>query len=137
MGRITVLLISILMGGVILLVSSCATVPTGPLAAGEVRLLSINVPRNEPIGRYISYAVDIIFEAKGEPQIKRACFYWSGDGPQCFEVTNVNFESRRDFELYLPGLASGSYRLECYAEYIRDGETRRTNVVSTQISVSR
>ena len=55
----------------------------------------------------------------------------------CFEVTNVSFESWRDFELYLSGLESGSYRLECYAEYIRDGETRRTNVVGTQISVSR
>ena len=130
------ILIVFLMGGVVLsVVSSCATVPTGPLAPGEVRLLSINVRGNEPIGRYISYAVDIVFEAKGEPQIKRACFYWSGDGPRCFEVTNVSFESWRDFELYLPGLASGSYRLECYAEYIRDGETRRTNVVGTQISV--
>jgi hypothetical protein len=132
------ILIAVLMGGVVLsVVSSCATVPTGPLAPGEVRLLSIDVRRNEPITRNISYLVDIIFEAKGEPQIKRACFYWSGDGPHCFEVTNVSFGLQRAFQLYLPGLGSGLYRLECYAQYIRDGETRKTNVVSTQIAVGR
>jgi hypothetical protein len=132
------ILIAVLMGGVVLsVVSSCATVPTGPLAPGEVRLLSIDVRRDEPISRYVSYAVNIIFEAKGEPQIKRACFYWSGDGPHCFEVTNVSLGLRGAFQLYLPGLEYGSYRLECYAEYIREGETRKTNVVGTQIAVGR
>jgi hypothetical protein len=36
--------------------------------------------------------------------------------------------------VYLPGLSAGSHRVECYAEYIRDGETRKTNVVFTQIN---
>jgi hypothetical protein len=36
--------------------------------------------------------------------------------------------------VYLPGLNIGSHRVECYAEYIRDGETRKTNVIFTQIT---
>jgi len=43
-------LIAILVGGVVILsISSCATVPTEPLASGELRLLSIRVPMNEDI----------------------------------------------------------------------------------------
>ena len=34
---------------VLLLVCSCATVPTAPLASGELRLLSINVPGNSAV----------------------------------------------------------------------------------------
>ena len=41
--------------------------------------------------------------------------------------------TKRAFQVYLPGISVGSHRVECYAEYIRDGETRKTNVVFTQI----
>ena len=34
---------------VLLLVSSCATVPTEPLASGELRLLDMHVPKKEDI----------------------------------------------------------------------------------------
>jgi hypothetical protein len=34
---------------VLLLVCSCATVPTAPLASGELRLLSMHVPMKEDI----------------------------------------------------------------------------------------
>jgi hypothetical protein len=132
------ILIIILLGGIVILgVSSCATVPREPLASGDVRLLDIGVP-GAGIEEYTSFAVNIFFEAVGNPQIKRICFFESGEAPYCFDVSSVSdftLGSKRAFQVYLPGLSIGSHRVECYAEYIRDGETRKTNVVFTQISV--
>ena len=129
---------AVLIAGVVLsVVSSCATVPREPLASGEVRLLNIRVP-GAGIQEYTSFAVNIFFEAVGNPQIKRICFSESGEAPYCFDVSSVSdftLGSKRAFRVYLPGLSIGSHRVECYAEYIRDGETRKTNVVFTQISV--
>ncbi len=130
------MLISVLIGGVVLLNSSCATVPTGPLASGEMRLLSIEVQGGEGLMIGMSYRVNIIFEAEGRPEIKRACFKWSGDGPYCYGVKDVNYGSPGYFTLWIrPINYSGSYALECYAQYARDGGTRMTNVVGTPVSV--
>ena len=130
------ILIAVLLSGVVLLIaSSCATVPKEPLASGEVRLLTIDV-LGSGIEANSSFAVNIFFEAAGEPEIKRACFYESGEGPYCFDVSDLSYVTlgtKRAFQVYLPGINAGSHRVECYAEYIRDGETRKTNVVSTQI----
>ena len=132
------ILIIILLGGIVILgVSSCATVPKEPLASGEVRLLSIGVP-GAGIEEYTSFVVNIFFDAVGNPQIKRICFSKSGEAPYCFDVSSVSYFTlgpKRAFQMYLPGLSIGSHRVECYAEYIRDGETRKTNVLFTQISV--
>jgi len=130
-------LLTVLLGGVVLLIaSSCATVPREPLASGEVRLLSMDV-LGSGIEANASFAVNIFFEAAGKPEIKRACFYESGEGPYCFDVSNGSYltlGTKRAFQVYLPGVNVGSHRVECYAEYIRDGEARKTNVVFTQIS---
>jgi hypothetical protein len=132
------MLLGVLIGvAVLLMVSSCATAPTKPLASGELRLLRIDVQRGQPINQGISYTMDIVFEANGNPEINKACFYWSGDGPRCFNVTDVNFGPPGTFEVRLLGLNLGSYWVECYVEYIRGGETRKTNVVGTSISVGR
>ena len=129
-------LIAVLMGVAgLLVISSCATVPKEPLASGEVRLLSIGV-LGAGIEANSSFAVNIFFEAVGNPQIKRACFSESGEEPYCFDVSDVSYftlGTKRAFRVYLPGLNVGSHRVECYAEYIRDGGTRKTNVVFTQI----
>jgi hypothetical protein len=132
------ILISVLLGGVVLLLSSCATVPTEPLAPGEVRLLSIEVPGGEGLMEGISYGVNVFFESEDKPDIKRACFKWSGDGPYCYGVKDVNYGSPGYFTVWLRAINSpGLHRLECYAQYTRDGGTRLTNVVSTQVSVVR
>jgi hypothetical protein len=127
------ILLTVLLGGVVLLIaSSCATVPREPLASGEVRLLSIDV-LGSGIEANASFAVNIFFEAAGKPEIKRACFYESGEEPSCFDVSYLTLGTKRAFQVYLPGVSVGSHRVECYAEYIRDGETRKTNVVFIQI----
>jgi len=126
-------LIVVLMGvGILLLVFSCATVPTQPLAPGEVRLLSMDV-LGGGVQANSSFAVNIFFEAAGNPQIKRACFSESQEGPYCSDVSYLTLGTKRGFQVYLPGLSVGSHRVECYAEYIRDGETRKTNVIAAQI----
>ena len=131
------ILVAILIGGIVLLVvSSCATVPKEPLASGEVRLLSIGV-LGAGIEANSPFAVNIFFEAVGNPQIKRACFSEEREEPYCFDISDVSYvtlATKRAFQVYLPGLSVGSHRVECYAEYIRDGETRKTNVVFTQIT---
>jgi len=124
-------------GAVLSVVSSCATVPMKPLASGEVRLLNVGVP-GAGIEEYTSFAVNIFFEAVGNPYIKRICFFESRGEPYCFDVSDVPYFSlgrKTAFQVYLPGFRIGSHKVECYGEYIRDGETRKTNVIFTQISV--
>jgi hypothetical protein len=135
MRRITALLISILMGGVILLVSSCATVPIGPLAPGEIRLLRIDVPHEKSIKGNFPFVVNINFEVDGKPEIRTACFYWSGDGPYCFKVMDVNYGSPKTIKVEPRAKRSGSYVLETYVLYIRDGKTQPTKVISSYINI--
>jgi len=136
MRQITALLISILMGGVLLLVSSCATVPTGPLAPGEIRLLRIDVPHEESIKGNFPFVVNINFEADGKPEIRTACFYWSGDGPYCFKVIDVNYGSPGTIKVEPRAKSFGSYVLETYVLYIRDGKTQPTKVISSPININ-
>jgi len=105
---------------ILLLIFSCVTVPDQPVALGEVRLLSIDA-LGAGVEPNASFAVNIFFEAAGNPEIKRACFYDSGKGPHCFDVSDesyVTLGTKRAFQVYLPGLSVGSHRVECYAEYI-------------------
>ena len=75
-------LISILTSAAILLaISSCSTVPKGPLEPGEMRLLGLDVPDNSVLKLGIDYFVTIKYEADDKPEIRRICFTWSGDGP--------------------------------------------------------
>ena len=134
------ILLTILLSGIVLLgVSSCATVSKTPLATGELRLLSMDVV-GAGVEAGSSFAVNVFFEASGSPRIKRACIYESGEEPSCFEPSDISYAilgTKRDFRVYLPGIGLGSHRVECYVEYVRDGETRKTNVVFTQITAGR
>jgi len=86
-----ILLMAVLTGGVIFsLVSSCATVPTEPLTPGELRLLRLDVPGSQNIMNHTEYQVKIDFDADGKPEIKRICFYYSGNGPYCILKWNVS-----------------------------------------------
>ncbi len=133
------ILLTILLSGIVLLgVSSCATVSKAPLAPGEVRLLTMDA-LGAGVDADIPFRVNVFFEASGNPKIKRACFYESGEESLCFDGSNISYlilGKERAFQVYLPGLKLGSHRVECYVEYIQNGETRKTNVVFTQITTS-
>ena len=119
---------------VVLTIFSCATVPKEPLGAGELRLLGIEVPQMGTLSANVEYFVTINFEANGNPEINRACFYFSGDGRNCADVQRKDtmYGPHANFRVPIH-VPLGSYRLECYAEYIRNGETQRTNTVSSYV----
>jgi hypothetical protein len=126
-------LTSILTSAAILLtISSCATVPEGPLEEGEMRLLSLEVPDKGNLQLSIQYQLTIKFKADGHPQVRRVCFTWSGDGPHCTRPRNVEYGSDANLQVlfYTP---EDRHLLECYVEYVRDGKVRRTNTVSSFI----
>jgi hypothetical protein len=125
----------LMVGAVLLGISSCATVPTKPLAPGELRLLSMLLPEKENIRVNLPFVVNISFEADGKPEIRTACFYFSGDGPYCFKVTDVNYGSPGTIKVQIHTKNAGSRLLECYVLYIRDGKIQPTNVVSTYFRV--
>ena len=124
----------ILMSAAILFaISSCATVSKGPLEPGELRLLSMDVPENGNLKINLEYRVSVKFKADGNPEIRRACFFWSGDGPYCVRVKDVKYGSDAYVEVPIYG-REGQHRLECYVEYVRDSKTRRTNTVNSFVS---
>ena len=128
--------IAILIGGiVILLISSCATVSREPIASGELRLLSTHVPMKEDIKVNFPFVVNINFEADGKPEIRTACFSFSGDGPYCVKVTDVNYGSPGTIKVQVRAKNSGSYALESYVYYIKDGKVQPTNLVNCNIRV--
>ena len=128
------ILIAALAGGFfLLLASSCATVPTGLLASGELRLLSMYVPMREDIKINFPFVVNINFDTDDKPKIRPACFPFSGDGPYCYKVMDVNYGSPGTIKVQVRAKNSGSHALESYVFYIRDGKTQPTNLVSSHI----
>ena len=117
-----------------LLISSCASVPTEPLASGELRLLSMHVPQRENIKINFPFVVNINFEADGKPEIIRAVCFCSGNGPYFYKVEHVEYGSHANFSVYLSACHTGSQKLECYTDYVRDGKRRRSNSVFSFIS---
>ncbi len=118
----------VLLGVVVLLaISSCAT--TAPLGEGEMRLLRIDVPENGNLVLGHDYRFNIIFEADGSPDIVRTVCI-CGDSPrQSYKISDIRYGARGTFSIYVFPYTDGSHRLECYAEYLKDGKRQRTNSV--------
>jgi hypothetical protein len=131
----SILMVALIAVGVLLMVPSCATVSTKPLGPGEVKLLGINIPEVGDLAANLQYPANISFEADGRPEITRACFSWSGDGPYCFKVKDVNYGSGTIKVDFRSNLRPGVYTLESYVLYIRDGRTMKTNSASTRVTV--
>ena len=130
------ILTAIWLGAVIILsISSCATVPNEPFAPGEVRLLNLQVAERGEIRLNFQFLVNINFEADGKPEIRTACFSFSGDGPYCYKVTDVNYGSPGTIKVQVRAKNSGSHALESYVYYIKDGKVQPTNVVNCNIRV--
>ncbi len=127
--------IAVLMIGAVLLgISSCATVPKPP-APGELRLLRMLVPEKENIRLHLPFIVNISFEADGEPVIRAACFYFADDGPHCFKVTDVNYGLQGTIKVQIHTQNSGARLLKGYVLYIRDGKIQPTNMVNTYFRI--
>lgn len=122
-----------MMGAVLLGFSSCATVPTKPLAPGELRLLSMAIAGKERIKGNLPFVVNIRFEANGEPEIRSACFNFSGDGPHYFKVSDVSYGSPGTIKVQIRVKNPSVHLFEGYVLYIRDGKIQATNVVSAYL----
>jgi hypothetical protein len=131
----SILTITLLGGFFILLNVSWATVPTEPLASGELRLLSIHVSMKEDIKVNFPFVVNINFKAEGKPEIRTACFSFSGDGPYCSKVVDVNYGSPGTIKVQVRAKNTGLIALESYVYYIRDRKVQPTNIVNCNIRV--
>ncbi len=117
--------------------SSCATIPTGPLSPGEVRLVGMDIPGHERIGRKSHFDVFLRFQADKDPQIESACFSWSGDRPRCFKAKDVLPGREPMIRESLLAYDAGIYVLKAYLLYNRDGKTVKSNEVSAPVTVGR
>jgi hypothetical protein len=124
-GILTPILICV---AILLAISSCTIV-----RKGELRLLDMEIPYRERLRSDVQFWVRVNFEADGSPEIRRACFYWSGDGPYCVNVRDVVYGSFAYFDVPLSA-RYGSSILQCYVEYIRDGEIQRSNAVASYVT---
>jgi len=120
---------------VLLITSSCATVSKEPLGAGELRLLGIDIPQGGNVMANSENWLTINFVAAGNPKISKACFQFLGDSLECVDVGQryVTYGSRANFRVPLL-IPRGQGILACYVEYVRNGETERTNTVSSFIN---
>jgi len=134
---------------VFLVISSFATITEGqefslpfgkdqsfnPYSHG-VRLLSMDVPQSWDLSANVEYWTSIKFEADLKPEIRRACFNFSGGGQSCVDVQakDVKYGSHPYFRVPIH-IPVGTKRIDCYAEYIQDKETNRTNTITYHVIV--
>ena len=115
-----------------LAISSCTMVKKG-----ELRLLNnMEILDSGRLRTNVQFWVRVYFEAGGQPEIRRACFYWTGDGPHCVPVPvkNILYGSVAYFEVPLSA-RFGTNTLQCYVEYLRDEKIERSNTVASSIEV--
>ncbi len=128
---------------ILLVICSCAIITEGPGGAslslgrkepssrGEFRLLSIEVPQSGDLSENVEYWTTVNFDADPKPEIRKACFNFSGGSQSCVDVQakDVIYGLHSFFRVMIH-LPAGTKRIDCYAEYIRDGKTHRTNTVT-------
>jgi len=134
---------AVLMNIAVLLVISCwATITEGlegyfegtlgnqlP-SVSQLKLLSMDIPQTWNLSADIEYLATVNFEADSNLTIQRACFNFSGGSPSCVDVQakDVTYALHRfRVPIHVP---VGTKRIDCYAEYIRNGKTERTNTVT-------
>jgi hypothetical protein len=127
---------------VLLVISSYATVSTGweilprgetPSIGDQLKLLSMDIPQTWDPAADVKYWATIKFDAGYKPEIRRACFNFSGGSQSCVDVeakdvTHGHFR----VPIHVP---VGTKRINCYAEYIRDGKISRTNTVTYYVII--
>jgi hypothetical protein len=136
---------------VLLVISSCANmanITEGPEGKsfslkgkepnqGELKLLSLDILQSGSLSANVEYWSTINFEADHKPEISRACFNFSGDVQSCVDVQakDVTYGVSHPYFRVPIHIPVDSKRIDCYAEYIRDGRTQRTNTVTYYVIV--
>lgn len=109
------------------------TVPIQPaVAADQVILKSLQVKTNLRAG--VPYAVALPISVTGHPRIINACFYWSWEGPYCFNARYNKTKSQ--LELKLRTGNPNTYELKAYVQYdVGGGKVIQSNQKSKTIKV--
>ena len=123
------LVLILMIVALLLTISSCALV-----RKGELRLLDMEIRDSARLRTNAQFWFRVNFEADGQPEIRRACLYWLGDGPYCANVKDVEYGSFDYFDVPLY-VRYGSSVLQCYVEYTRDERIERSNAVAYPINV--
>ncbi|HUL20065.1 MAG TPA: hypothetical protein VLZ10_01330 [Thermodesulfobacteriota bacterium] len=102
----------------------------------ELKLLSMDIPQSWTLSTNIEYWATIKFETDRNPKIQRACFNFSDRSESCVDVQakDVTYSSHPYFRVAIH-IPVGTKKVDCYAEYIQEGKTRRTNTVTYTIIV--
>ncbi len=143
--RLKVVLMNI---AVFLVISSLATVTEGlegyfnrafenaPPSTGGLKLLSMDIPQSLNLSTNIEYSATIRFESISKPKIQRTCFNFSGGSQSCVDVQekDVKHLSHPYFQVPIR-IPAGTKRIDCYAEYLRDEKTQRTNTITYRVII--
>ncbi len=100
----------------------------------ELKLLSMDIPQSWNLSTDTEYWATIKFESDRNPNIRRACFRFSGGSQSCVDVQakDVAYPSGSSFRVLIR-IPAGTKRIDCYAEYIHDGKTQRTNIITYHV----
>lgn len=133
---------------VFLVVSSFATLTGGeegpalfrskePSTGSVVTLARLDVPQAGNLSPDIAYWTTVHFESGGEPDIRKACFRFSGGSQTCVDVPakDVVYGVSHPYFRVSIHIPAGTKRIDCYAEYMRDGKTHRTNTVTYRVII--
>jgi len=128
---------------ILLVISSCASIREGPegptlsiggkepTTADEIKLLSMELPQSGNLSPNLEYWATINFAANKKTTINKACFTFSGGVQTCVDVQekDVTYGMQTYFRVPIR-VPTGSKKIDCYVEYVRDGATKRTNTVT-------
>ena len=127
---------------VFLVISSWATVSSGwelPIGGGtrpigdQLRLVSMDIPQTWTPSSDVKYWATVKFDTGFKPEIRRACFNFSGGETSCVDVEAKDVSSGYfRVPIHIP---VGTKRIDCYAEYIREGKTERTNTITYSVII--
>jgi len=97
----------------------------------KLKLISMDIPQSLDLSTNTEYWATIKFDADRDQKIQRACFNFSGGSRSCVDVQekDVSYGWHPHFRVSIR-IPAGSKRIECYAEYIQNGETQRTNTIT-------
>jgi len=103
----------------------------GPSITGKLKLISMDIPLSWDLSTNTEYWATVKFDADRDQKIQRACFIFSGGSRSCVDVQgkDVTYGSQPNFRVSIR-IPAGSKKIECYAEYIQNGETQRTNTIT-------
>lgn len=128
--------------------AACAGPSGGPLEPGRVRLAAMEVAEDPKVD--VRYPVLLRYEAAGDVRIIDSCFTWLdenasfrslddwtglGNGPYC--LLPAGEAGPGALRIMVASGYPGTYELRAYVHYEDGGVVRKSNTVSSELTVTR